>query len=101
MLWNRSANRWDLIYRYDYPATQADETTGWIGSWGPIVETFQSSYNGTSPMGALRTMLISRGSSGAWGSWQLLSAANSYVRTDNVGFYVVFVDANYALVVDS
>lgn len=100
-LWNRSANRWDLIYRYDYAATQADETTGWIGSWGPIVETFQTSYNSTSPMGALRTMLISRGSSGSWGSWQLLSAANSYVRTDNVGFYVVFLDPNYALVVDS
>jgi hypothetical protein len=100
-LWNRSARRWDLIYRYDYAATQAEQTGGWIGSWGPIVETFQNPYQNTNPMGALNTMLISRGSSGAWGSWQLLSAANSYIRTDNLGFYLVFLDPNYAFVVDS
>jgi hypothetical protein len=100
-LLNRTASRWDLIYRYDYTGTQAEQTGGWIGSWGPIVETFQRPYQNTNPMGALSTMLISRGSSGAWGSWQLLSAANSYVRTDNVGFYLVFLDPNYAFVVDS
>ncbi|HEX4837680.1 MAG TPA: hypothetical protein VFV03_04055 [Solirubrobacteraceae bacterium] len=100
-LWNRSANRWDLIYRYDYVGTQAEQTGGWIGSWAPIVETFQSPYFCTKPMGALNTMLISRNASGTWGSWQLLSAANSYVRTDNVGFHPVFLDPNYALVVHS
>jgi len=100
-LWNRAAGRWDLIYRYDYTGTQAEQTGGWIGSWGPIVETFQSPYLNTNRFGALNTMLISRGSSGAWGSWQLLSAANSYIRTDNQGFYLVFLDPNYAFVVDS
>jgi hypothetical protein len=101
LLWNRSARRWDLLYRYDYSGTQAEQISGWTGSWGPIVETFQSPYQNTSPFGALSTMLISRGSSGAWGSWQFLSAANSSIRNDNQGFYLVFLDPNYAFVVDS
>jgi hypothetical protein len=101
LLYNRTAGRWDLFYRYDYAGTLAQQTGGWIGSWGPIVETFQSPYVNTNRFGALNTMLISRNSSGAWGSWQLLSAANSYIRTDNVGFFVVFLDSNYAFVVDS
>jgi hypothetical protein len=100
-LWNRAANRWDLIYRYDYAATNADQTGGFTGSWAPIVETFQNPYYCTNRMGALNTMLISRSASGAWGSWQLLAAADSYIRTDNVGFIQVFLDPNYSLIVDS
>jgi hypothetical protein len=100
-LWNRAASRWDLIYRYDYAGTQAEQTGGYIGSWAPIVETFQDSYQNTNAFGALNTMLISRNSSGAWGSWQLLSSANSYIRTDNKGFDRTFLDPNYAFVVDS
>jgi hypothetical protein len=100
-LWNRAASRWDLIYRYDYAGTQAEQTGGFIGSWGPIVETFQDSYQNTNRFGALNTMLISRNSSGAWGSWQLLSAADSYIRVDNKGFDLTFLDPNYAFVVDS
>jgi hypothetical protein len=99
-LLNRAAGRWDLIYRYDYAGTQAEQTGGWIGSWGPIVETFQSPYVNTNRFGALDTMLISRGSAG-WGSWQLVRAADSYIRTDNQGFSLVFLDPNYAFVVDS
>lgn len=101
LLWNRVAQRFDLIYQYDYAASLADQTSGWIGSWGPIVETFQSSYSGTNRFGGLNTMLITANSSGAWGSWQLLSSAQSYIRTDNVGFSQVFLDPNYAFVVDS
>jgi hypothetical protein len=100
-LWNRSANRWDLIYRYDYAATNADQTGGFTGSWGPIVETFQNPYYCTNRMGSLNTMLISRASSGAWGSWQLLGGPDSTIRTDNVGFFQTFLDANYSLIVDS
>jgi hypothetical protein len=100
-LWNRAASRWDLIYRYDYAGTQAEQTGGFTGSWAPIVETFQDSYQNTNPFGALNTMLISRGSSGQWGSWQLLAAANSYIRTDNKGFSLSFLDPNNAFVVDS
>ncbi len=44
LLHNRAANRWDLTYRYDYDSTTAEQTSGFVGSWGPIVETFQSSY---------------------------------------------------------
>jgi hypothetical protein len=101
LLWNRTANRWDLMYRYDYAATQPDQTAGYTGSWAPIVETFQNPYYCTARLGGLSTMLITRGESGGWGTWQLLSAANSWVRTDNVGFSPVFLDANYSLVVHS
>jgi hypothetical protein len=101
LLYNRAAGRWDLFYRYDYTGTLAEQTGGFIGSWGPIVETFQSPYANTNRFGFLNTMLIGRNSSGAWGTWQLLSTANSYIRTDNVGFFVVFLDPNYAFVVDS
>ncbi|MFK4225306.1 hypothetical protein [Streptomyces sp. NPDC019890] len=94
-------HRFDLIYQYDYTASLSDQTGGWIGSWGPIVETFQTSYSNTNNFGALSTMLITRDSGGAWGSWQLLNSTQSYIRTDNVGFSQVFLDPNYAFAVDS
>jgi len=31
-------------------ATDAQQKTGWVGSWAPIVETFQPLYTNTSPM---------------------------------------------------
>jgi hypothetical protein len=52
-------------------------------------------------MGALGAQLVSLDNNGVWGSWELLSASNSYVRTDNVGFNLVFLDSNYAFVVNS
>jgi hypothetical protein len=42
-------------------------------------------------MGALM-QLISANTSGVWGTWALLSASNATVRTDNVGFHLVFLD---------
>ena len=55
---------------------------------GPrYVETFQPAYLHTQPMGALATQLISADNNGHWGSWALLAASNSNVRTDNVGFH--------------
>ncbi|MEU5423063.1 hypothetical protein [Streptomyces sp. NPDC020667] len=101
LLWNQAAQRYDLIYQYDYAAALADQTGGWIGSWAPIVETFQPSYSHTNRFGALRTMLITRDSGGTWGSWQLLSSADSYIRTDNTGFRTVFLDPDYAFAVES
>jgi hypothetical protein len=100
-LWNHDANRWDLAYQYGYSASLADQQTGWIGSWGPIVETFQSSYQGTSPMGALSTQLISRDSNNQWGAWHFLSPSDSYVRNDNVGFSLIFSDPNFNWAVHS
>jgi hypothetical protein len=101
LLYNHARGGWDLIYQYDYDATDTQQKTGWVGSWSPIVETFQSLYVHTSPMGALGTQLISSDNTGHWGSWALLSASNSFVRTDNVGFHLVFLDPNYAFVVNS
>jgi hypothetical protein len=101
LLYNRVRGGWDLVYQYDYAATATQQKTGWIGSWGPIVETFQSPYSGTLRMGALRTQLISANNSGTWGAWTLLSAANSSIRNDNVGFQLVFLDPNYAFTVQS
>jgi hypothetical protein len=52
-------------------------------------------------MGALGALLIGSDNNGVWGSWTPPSPANSYLRTDNVGFNLVFVDPNYAFVVNS
>jgi hypothetical protein len=46
-LWNVAAGRWDLMYGHEYTASQYDEASGYNGSWGPIVETFQSLYLNT------------------------------------------------------
>lgn len=101
LLYNHVRGGWDLLYQYDYAATDAQQKTASVGSWGPIVETFQPAYNNTNRMGALATQLISANDSGTWGSWAWLSAANSTVRIDNVGFHLVFLDPNYAFVVNS
>jgi len=101
LLYNNVRWGWDLVYQYDYAATDSQQKTGWIGSWAPIVETFQSLYTNTNPMGALGTQLVGSDNNGVWGSWELLSTSDSYVRTDNVGFNVVFLDPNYAFVVKS
>ena len=76
LLYNNVRGGWDLVYQYDYTATDAQQKTGWIGSWGPIVETFQPLYAGTNPMGALGTQLVSSDNNGVWGSWALLSPSD-------------------------
>jgi len=49
----------------------------------------------------LTTQLISADNNGHWGSWALLSASNSTIRIDNVGFHLMFLDPNYAFLVNS
>ncbi len=100
-LWNHVSNHWDLIYQFDYPATLAEQQGVWVGSWGPIVETFQNLYQGTSPMGALNTQLVSRDTNNQWGAWHTLGPGDSYVRTDNTGFHLLFLDPNYTWAVNS
>src|SRR5882724_4856796 len=90
LLHNHTRGGWDLVYQYDYAATDAQQKTGWVGSWGPIVETFQPLYSQTNAMGALQTQLRSADSNGTWGDWATLSNSNSAVRVDNVGFQLVF-----------
>lgn len=101
LLYNHVRGGWDLVYQYDYTATDAQQKSGWIGSWGPIVETFQTAYLHTKPMGAIATQLISADNNGHWGNWALLSASNSTVRVDNLGFHLMFLDPNYAFLVNS
>jgi hypothetical protein len=101
LLYDGVSHSWHLVYQYDYAATDAQQKSGWVGSWAPIVETFQSPYSHTNPMGALETMLLSADAAGRWGSWALLSASDATVRTDNVGFHLVFLDPNYAFIVAS
>jgi hypothetical protein len=98
---NRVTGGLDLVYQYAYTATLSEQKNDWVGSWGPIVETFQNSYSGTKPMGALRTYLTGRDSSNRWGSWKLLRSADSYIRDDNKGFSLVFRDPNYSWAVKS
>jgi len=101
LLYNHVRGGWDLVYQYDYAATDTQQKTGWVGSWSAIVETFQPMYNHTNPVGALTIQLISADNSGHWGSWALLAASNATVRNDNVGFHVAFLDADYAFTVTS
>jgi hypothetical protein len=101
LLYNHTRDGWDLIYQYDYSATDAQQKIGWVGSWGPIVETFQSAYSQTKPMGVLTTQLVTADNNGTWGNWTLLAENEANVRTDNVGFHLVFLDPNYAFTVNS
>ncbi|WP_328965670.1 hypothetical protein [Streptomyces virginiae] len=101
-LWNASAGRYDLVYLFDYPATLAQQIAiRYSGSWGPIIETRQPSYSGTEPMGAFATSLTTRDYTGIWGPWAFLGRYDSYVRKDNLGFVVEFLDPNYNFAVKS
>lgn len=98
---NKVTDTWDLVYQYDYSSTIGEQTQSWVGSWGPIVETFQDAYVGTNAMGALDTMLASMNPDGTWTPWSALSGSESHVRVDNKGFSVVFLDANHDWAVQS
>ena len=100
-LWNFPQSRWDLVYQFDYAADLAKQTTGWVGSWGPIVETFQDAYSGTSPMGALDASVATRDAGGTWSNWDPLLDTQSDIRTDNKGFVLSFLDPNFTWVVTS
>jgi hypothetical protein len=101
LLHNRAANRWDLVYRFDYPSTTVEQQGGWVGSWGPIVETFQNSYSNTARLGFLNTMLSARNTAGQWGNWGVLTTSQSTIRNDGQGFSPLFIDPNYTFVVKS
>jgi hypothetical protein len=97
---NHITNHWDLAYQQSYAANATAQHDDFIGSWGPIVETFQDSYNGTNPMGALNTQLSTH-LNGQWGAWSNLRPADSAPRVDNKGFLPVFIDANSSWVIRS
>jgi hypothetical protein len=89
---------WDLIYRYDYAATLAEQTGGFIGSWwGPTVMDLDGRpfYN---RVGALGAKMSSMNSSGVWDSVQDLSASDCYIK--NVSDLTVeFIEPMYAFAV--
>jgi hypothetical protein len=93
--------QWHLVYQKIYPATLQDQTTGFVGSWAPIVETFQDVYSGTQPMGALKAQILSRDETGTWGQWTPLTPTQSDLRADNKGFSLLFMDQYYSWAVQS
>jgi hypothetical protein len=99
-LLNRSSNNWDLIYQFEYAAVPTDQHGPFVGSWGPIVETFQDTYSDTSPMGALNTQLSTH-LNGQWGAWSALSQSQSQLTPNSKGFLPTFLDPNTSWVVHS
>ena len=55
LLQNYRHGGYDLVYSYDYTSTASDQKTGWVGSWAPIVETFQATYSGLKTIGFSNT----------------------------------------------
>jgi hypothetical protein len=101
LLRNRATDQWDLIYRFDYPSTTVKQQRGFVGSWGPIVETFQSHYSNTALLGFLNTKLSALNARGQWSDWDMLSESHSTIQNDSRGFSPLFIDPNYSLVVKS
>jgi hypothetical protein len=99
-LLNQALNCWDFIYEHVYPAGTPDQHNDDLGSWAPIVETFQPQFSGTLPLGALNTMLAGR-SGASWDPWTRLDGNESAPRNDNQGFQLTFLDPNYNWVVQS
>lgn len=95
-LLNVPANQWEMIYRFQYAATLQQQTSDWVGSWGPIVETFQDVHSGTNMLGALKTQILSRDSNGNWGQWGHLTPSQSDLRADNKGFVNLFLEKNFS-----
>ena len=92
-------NTWVPQYSRTYQATLANQH-GKVGDWGPIVETFQSAFAGTAPLGAINVRL--RGNDGrGWRNWSNLGPNDSYFRDDHVGFAQSYVEANYDWLVTS
>lgn len=77
----------------------SDQRDSHYGSWGPIVETFQDSYNkDTNIIGFYNINLMSKTtaySNNTWQEWELLTDEVSYIRNDKLGFSTVFLSPNY------
>jgi hypothetical protein len=94
LLFDHSRNGWDQIYSHQYSAGLLDQQATWLGSWGPIVETFQPWFAGTAPMGALNVQLRAA-AAGVWLAWERLAPDQSSLRDDNTGFSQILLDPNY------
>jgi hypothetical protein len=98
-LQNITASTYDLIYSYFFTSSTAEQKgDGTNAEWGPIVETFQNSYQGTNPMGFQNFYCESFNSSGTGSGWALLSSSQSYIRNDGVGFSTSYLAPNYTFI---
>jgi hypothetical protein len=98
---NHSSNTLDVAYQNVYSATLQQQTSSFTGSWAAIVETFQTVYEGTNPMGCSNAKFALTDAAGEWGPWSLISPANTLLRSDNKGFQQLFIDPNYSWAVSS
>ncbi len=105
-LHNRTTCDWDLVYRYDYAATDVDQQPTDLGGlhtsfWGPIVETFEDTYVGTDVMGFLSIQLASADGDVVWADWAPCTAIDTLVSPPTSGFTTVFLDPNTDVAVRS
>lgn len=96
IVWLQNKNgSYDQVYSHSYTSSLTEQQGQSNHNWGPIIETFQSSYSNMNTMGFNATYLASADSNGTWSSWALLSTTQSTYTTPNSGFTQVFLDANY------
>ena len=100
-LFNPASQQLDLVYSFDYSATVWEQKTGWVGSWAPIVETFQRSYSGTHPLGFAYTNVARRDAVSTWGAWEALAPSGSDLRKDFESFTIAYLNPNDTWIVTS
>ncbi len=98
-LFNYKNNSYSLVYAYEYEATEMEQKAEWVGAWGPIVETFQDSYQNTNPLGFSYTYMQERDAMDTWTPFHLLTNDISYIRNDGKGFQNEFLLPNHSFAV--
>jgi len=101
LLYNHEETSWDLIYRNDYDATRSQQRSSFVGSWGPLVETFQSYYHDTEDFGTITTQLNTEGRSGRWGGWHELGPLEADIHNNDYGFFSRYLNPNFRWVAGS
>ena len=99
-LFNHKDDCYSLVYEYDYEATEEEQKGDWVGSWGPIVETFQDSFEGTNPLGFSYAYIQERDEQDKWTDFHLLTDDISTIRDDGKGFKLLFLEPNHSFAVD-
>ncbi len=100
-LFNPTSQQLDLAYSFDYPASIREQKTGWVGSWAPIVETFQERYSETSPLGFAYTNVAPRDAASNWDVWEALAPSAADLRKDFESFTIAYLNPNDTWIVTS
>lgn len=90
-----------MVYGFDYTATIWEQKSVWVGSWAPIVETFQDRYSGTSPLGFAYTNVAKRDATSRWGTWEALAPSTADLRKDFESFTIAYLNPNDTWIVTS